>query len=312
MCIMCVIPKGKTLTEEEFDNCWESNPHGGGLITVKNGEFLEVKSLDKNEFKQLALDQINHNLDAKHLIHFRFANVGKKDLSNVHPFKVNSSCYMAHNGTLSGYGISHNSDTSDTNQFSKLIGDLPPNFLQNKSIMSLILEYVGVNNKLVFMTRTHAVVINENQGVYDNGRWFSNNSFKQVRERPQQIVYKQGNHYIQSFPVVHNYKCKLCGSDCTYSNFNATYDICNVCELVVDSIAEQYNTSLYEAVNTFKSVFSYVPKSQPETSKTDYSTWTMGNKPSYIPEDEWREFLRLTDPTGNWIPDKSIHEAVKA
>lgn len=189
MCVICVTDPGKTLTDNEIENCWRENPDGAGFAFINSDNKFEVfKSMEKDEFANKLSDALEHNKDdSPFLIHFRIGTHGTKELENVHPFKVNRKTLFAHNGILSNAVslIDKESNDSDTVAFNKeILSKLPTNFLRNRGSAHLIKNFIGNSNKLAFLNDERRVVVfNSHLGEEDDGRWFSNSSYK--RSRPK-------------------------------------------------------------------------------------------------------------------------------
>lgn len=182
MCIIAFQPHGKEISREILSRCWSKNPHGGGF-TYSNGErMIVVKELRSFEhyWKHLArhADAIQA-AKSPVLHHFRWATHGKKDLRNCHPFLVDSKLSFAHNGIFTW--IKDDNVVSDTYIFNRdILKPLPKGFIYNQSIVTLLDDYVGYN-KLVFLD-VHGghVIINEKEGEWSEGVWYSNSNYKET------------------------------------------------------------------------------------------------------------------------------------
>lgn len=225
---MCALPKGKGLSQKELETCWENNSHGAGFVYLnQEGNFVEFKSMEFPDFrKNFEKEHKTHGKYSPFLVHFRLASHGTKDISNVHPFKVNSNLYMAHNGVLNDvvYKIVDGKpdSRSDTKTFVEdYLATLPQNFINNWATRSLINKFIGSFNKLLFLNKAgEFTIFNESAGVKNDDRWFSNSFFQ--CERPQKVTYDSsktggvisytGNYgSIKGSSVKHPF-CKYCGT----------------------------------------------------------------------------------------------------
>lgn len=177
MCLAIVQPKGAQTPELHLENGINSNPHGAGYAFVdKQGKIAIRKGYFSfrafmNQFER---DSENNRADSPFLIHFRWATSGNKDYMNCHPFAVRGGA-MIHNGILD---LKPTATKSDTHVFSLQLGQ----HLDRVSVMEANEELgkaIGRGNKLAFLyeDREYAI-INESEGVWDNGIWYSNTGYK--------------------------------------------------------------------------------------------------------------------------------------
>jgi hypothetical protein len=170
------------MSDQQLTNCWENNSDGAGILYKEDGVlkvYKQLASLElfRSEYRRcIALSNC--------LVHFRVQSAGNISMENIHPFMVHEKLGMIHNGTITKLKI-HGDDRSDTQIFvSEMLSELPPDFVNNYTIMELIEEYVGWS-RLVFMDETEVfTIVNEgkNGGHYDGGNWFSNDSHKKIND----------------------------------------------------------------------------------------------------------------------------------
>jgi len=177
MCIAIYKPEGKLLSLATLKECYTSNPDGAGFMYSENKKL----HIEKGFFSfQSFYDAFKNHESKQTVIHFRIKTHGKIDTANCHPFAVNNAIGFVHNGVISGFG---DSDFSDTVRFNEQIlrplvnkwGNLA---LFQDPIIDLIESRIGYS-KLVFLDRHgNHKIMNESKGVWDNGVWFSNTSYK--------------------------------------------------------------------------------------------------------------------------------------
>jgi len=92
---------------------------------------------------------------------------------------LNNVLYFCHDGILD-IDVPLHSNINDTQIFNNsFMKGLPNNFVQNDTIMALIEYTIGNRNKFVFMDATgQFYILNENAGKWDNGAWYSNETYK--------------------------------------------------------------------------------------------------------------------------------------
>lgn len=177
MCIAIYKPEGKVLSLATLKECYTSNPDGAGFMYAENKKLHIEKGFFS--FKSF-YDAFKKHESKQTVIHFRIKTHGKIDTANCHPFAVNNAIGFVHNGVISGFG---DSDFSDTVRFNEQIlrplvnkwGNLA---LFQDPIIDLIESRIGYS-KLVFLDRHgNHKIMNESKGVWDNGVWFSNTSYK--------------------------------------------------------------------------------------------------------------------------------------
>lgn len=114
-----------------------------------------------------------------YVMHFRWATHGSVDYNNIHPFEISEGLYMVHNGVLDIPVIDERySDTWHFAQMLKatILKDDPEGFTLEHWRDS-IASAIGKGNKLAFMRNDGSIVIiNRNQGLQLEGKWWSNSN----------------------------------------------------------------------------------------------------------------------------------------
>ena len=176
MCIAIYDPSNKPMTEETWNRCFTANPDGNGIAWYDPVKHLV--NIEKSMTNDLYKRYVELVQKYKVMVHFRIATHGSTNLANCHPFYLANGDAMIHNGIITGYGDTK-LDRSDTRDFIKTIIDcLPKGWYTNRAICSLIEGNIGYS-KMVLMTQTGKVrIINEDKGTWDDGRWYSNDSYK--------------------------------------------------------------------------------------------------------------------------------------
>lgn len=230
MCLIVVKPKGSknSLTKEMFIRAATKNPHGIGILFSDSGKI----TIEKYPEPKDSLEKIYNKIADKdsYLIHFRYATHGKKDITNVHPFKVIDGLYMAHNGVLPVYP-EVNKDYSDTRNFVE--GELRPLFkkdgiglLKDPDFIKYLTDTVGSYNKLVFVdSNMDFTIINENAGKWIDGCWYSNTT---SIEEPKKYSYPLDNYnYNYNYDSYYN----------TLDDYKDYYDFKYTKKQILDDIA---------------------------------------------------------------------------
>jgi len=110
MCVIAYSQSGRTLTKDEFENCFDRNRDGVGIAYQKSGNLHYIKGLMNVEtawdtYQKLKLS--GH----QHVVHFRIGTAGGKTQELTHPFLVSTksplklsysgkSSVLFHNGCI--------------------------------------------------------------------------------------------------------------------------------------------------------------------------------------------------------------------
>lgn len=177
MCIAIFKPKNKFIDKDTLAQCFKANPDGAGFVIAKDKKLTMKKGFFTFDEFYEAYEE--YNLEQA-LIHFRIKTHGDLSKDNCHPFMVNSSLSFIHNGIISGFGKEAMSDTNHFNReiLRPLVAKYGNQILFEPGVKSLIESKIGYS-KLAFLDRhSNFHLFNEDKGVWDNGVWYSNSSYK--------------------------------------------------------------------------------------------------------------------------------------
>lgn len=179
MCIAIVKTKDGIITDDILKTSFENNPDGGGFVWTEGGTLYIIKGIFDIDTFIKTYHEIEGKADGNILIHCRISTSGLVDEDNSHPHIVNDSTVLIHNGILN-IPVPKESKKSDTVLFiEKYLKDLPSDFVYNSSIMQLIEDRIGSNNKFCFLnTNGDYFILNESAGYWVQGVWYSNTSYK--------------------------------------------------------------------------------------------------------------------------------------
>lgn len=173
---MCVIIAKKAgvepLNEDYFNNAWDKNPDGGGIVWKEKGKRVMVqKGFMKKEDMLEVLKKVNTK-DTSFIAHFRIKSVGDVKPENCHPF-VMKNVTFAHNGTLSITPIEGKTD-SETFGLAILHNHTMKWIKDNQ----LLLEMALGTSKFAIMDNItgEIFVLNPELGKEKDDAWFSNES----------------------------------------------------------------------------------------------------------------------------------------
>ncbi len=168
MCLIIASPEGTAPDLDIVGLAILDNPHGWGLVSASAGKLTADKG-----FGLESLLRAIKRLQGPYLIHFRYATHGAVGLANCHPFKVNSDCYMVHNGILKVPIVDQR--YSDSWHFAR---HFARPYLQTHGYANLVADaehFIGRGNKLAFLHSNGVILIaNEAAGTWRGGLWYSN------------------------------------------------------------------------------------------------------------------------------------------
>lgn len=123
MCIICYKPAGELFPEDYiYENCYDNNSDGNGLMYIRNGKVHYEKGLMKLADLKNKIAELSLSIDDHVAFHFRITTSGGTWPGATHPFPVTSieqklktlsgsvNAALMHNGVL-GRGIGDMSDT---------------------------------------------------------------------------------------------------------------------------------------------------------------------------------------------------------
>lgn len=196
MCIIVCKPAGTALERKVWENCFDHNDDGAGIMYVKDKQLVVDKGYTNFEKLYEALTKLD---DTDIVVHFRAASPGMVvSADNTHPFfwengtqfskdgKANRYQWAAcHNGRLKWSHTASKSDTRCfTEEFLNPYTDRDPYLFGNKLGLLMFEQFIGDSNKIVVMrydmeeNETKLYIANESKGHWKNKCWFSNHSYE--------------------------------------------------------------------------------------------------------------------------------------
>lgn len=180
MCLAILRPSGIQVPKANLVTGWQHNPDGAGYAFVKDGKVVIRKGFMKlKPFLESYEVDAAINPESNFLIHFRITSQGSNTEDNTHPFPIEGGA-LIHNGTLTGTGSTYGTGESDTRKFANMFSkNLTFDFVeQNKSKLNLATR----GSKLVMLYDDDRYqIVNESDGNWNEGVWYSNYSWKQYR-----------------------------------------------------------------------------------------------------------------------------------
>lgn len=194
MCIIVTKDKGaKALPEKVFENCWDNNPDGAGILYNDGTCTTLIKGIMKKEEFLKKVKEANKK-ECSFVIHTRIATHGSVKPTNTHPF-VSKSLGFAHNGTLP---VEVSQDMTDSETFFlNTIADKDMNWVKD-NIFLLDLATRGSRCAVFDMATGEIVHLNEDDWVKDEsmpGAMFSGKSYSYQKYDYSKLSYGRYGSY---------------------------------------------------------------------------------------------------------------------
>ncbi len=178
MCLAIFKPANVEIKLSELESGFNANRDGAGFAYVEGGKIHIKKGYFKwDDFLKAYIPHEKKQM----LIHFRLATHGAEDAFNCHPWPCADGKFaVIHNGILS---YPSSAEKSDTGHFVDEVLDpilsKDPDMIRNVGVSWLIEESIGTGNKIVILREDGKYnILNEKQGLWHEGAWFSNTCFR--------------------------------------------------------------------------------------------------------------------------------------
>lgn len=182
MCIICYSPADTMPTEQDLLNSNSNNPDGFGWAIRTPDGIITGKTMDSDEAIDQFLELRSRHIGYDAVYHARITTHGVTALENNHPFIVGDErTILVHNGMLP-ITVARGDSRSDTRIFAENV--LPARGLGvlDKAKARRKLEKWMYGSKMVIMStrgdlKQDTYILNESDGIWDQGLWFSNSSY---------------------------------------------------------------------------------------------------------------------------------------
>jgi len=183
MCLLTYLPPGVMPDVEALGNGMIFNDDGHGYAIVAGDKIIVGRGLvGAKVLEEFTLARWQHP-EGPALYHSRLATDGAESLANVHPFAIGGDprTVMAHNGIMPlrpGKG----DPRSDTRIVAEWYIPRAYRNLRGRKARLRFQRWMGRFNKVVILTvdnrfRDHAYILNEDEGIWSGGSWYSNDSY---------------------------------------------------------------------------------------------------------------------------------------
>lgn len=181
MCLLIATTGSSRPSKKALRRAAVQNPDGFGYAVIGDGRIYTYRSMDAEETIKSYFEVRDEFPNSNSIFHLRITTHGATNIDNCHPFRVNDDVVLGHNGMLP---IKEDKGRSDTRIFAE---DWLPEFdlvdlLDTEDGMKDLENFAGAS-KLAFLNtssllRQSLYIVNEELGHWDNGVWYSNNSYK--------------------------------------------------------------------------------------------------------------------------------------
>lgn len=185
MCLLTVMSPGSIPTREQLIRAAKSNPHGFGYAFMFDDRIVTSRGMDAVEMIDRFLEIRHRTPDTWAMFHHRYTTHGTSTKGNCHPFRVggDEEIVLAHNGIISA--MPYDEKRSDTRIFAE---DYLPDLLElldDKDGREMLEDFIGWSKVAVFSLseklKSNVYILNEDSGHWDNGIWWSNDSYKEKK-----------------------------------------------------------------------------------------------------------------------------------
>ena len=190
MCLLAYISPHVEVEEMDLEIACMNNPDGfGWALRLPEGKLQVGHSMNPNEAISGFMDARRARPDSHGLFHARLATHGTRDLYNVHPFYIGggTTSVLGHNGVLP-LKPSKEDKRSDTRLWAEtMMSSKGIRALDRREAVQAMGHRIG-GNKFVILTvkpgaRSPYYIVNEDLGHWREGIWWSNDSYRSIRER---------------------------------------------------------------------------------------------------------------------------------
>jgi glutamine amidotransferase len=184
MCLLIVSPGGSVIDRERVREAAWSNTDGFGFAIQTDQRLFVGKGMNVETIMDW-FDQIRSIFpSADALFHLRYTTHGKTNRDNCHPFAVagRDDLVMAHNGILP-IDVPKHDPRSDSRIFAEdWLSEWGVDCLNDDGFIAELGEWITYN-KLCFLGSRDVLaggllIVNEGNGEWDDGCWWSNDSWK--------------------------------------------------------------------------------------------------------------------------------------
>lgn len=181
MCLLIAMNGGADVTDTQLERAAYNNPDGFGWAIHTGEHLIRFRSMNIDDAITEWRFVRKMYPDQAAIWHLRWATHGTVDVSNCHPFEVGHDARMmiAHNGVLP---IEAHNGRSDTRILAEDRLGRSATWVDDEVKIAELEKWLGGNKVAILSshprTSRDLYILNEDQGHWDEGVWFSNDSYK--------------------------------------------------------------------------------------------------------------------------------------
>ena len=186
MCLLSYYPEGVMPDVDALRNgtIFNDDGHGYAIVVPSARRIIVDRGMNAKEMISTFASMRRLFPDGPALFHSRLATDGVINLLNTHPFTVGGDprTMLAHNGIMP-----IRPRKGDYRSDTRIVAEeyIPRAFgtLRRRRARLALERWIGSWNKVVILTvdpryRDHAFILNEHEGIWDGGVWYSNDMYR--------------------------------------------------------------------------------------------------------------------------------------
>ena len=237
MCLLAYISPEADVNWGGLEVSCDNNPDGFGWALHTGTQLLTGRSMDSTTALTTFEDTLRLHPGAHALFHSRWATHGTRNEENCHPFWVGEEkqTIMAHNGVLN-IPMPKNEWRSDTRFYAEEhLSPRPMAFLDKPKKFAKLEHQIRGSKFVIFTledTRKPFYIVNEDDGHWVNGTWWSNSSYLKHQYNYGFAAVGKVEWFDKEGFLDEDY-CPMCATqlDSQERNF---YGYCKTCETCLD------------------------------------------------------------------------------
>jgi len=184
MCVIIYQPQGATIPFATLLRAYSRNEDGWGLA-ARTPEGVIVRRDFGDDAAGTLLEAYAELRQYELVVHCRIGTSGALDLRNTHPFHVADDLFMFHNGMID---IDRSTDENmcDSYHVARALADQldatnPGVALRDPEYVKALAKFAKTS-RLAFIDTNGVVLVNEAEGAWLDGCWYSNDSAERDSE----------------------------------------------------------------------------------------------------------------------------------
>jgi hypothetical protein len=216
MCLLIAMNGGADVTDNQLERAAWSNPDGFGWAIHTGEHLIRFRSMNIDDAITEWRFVRKMYPDQAAIWHLRWATHGTVDVSNCHPFEVGHDARMmiAHNGVLP---IDAENGRSDTRILAEDRLSRNAVWVDDEAKIAELETWLGGNKVAILSshprTSKDLYILNEDQGDWEGGVWFSNDSHKPAKLKTVTLPVNAGMEVESLDDDIQIVTCDVCQNE---------------------------------------------------------------------------------------------------